>query len=423
MASPSAKTIQELDIALEEKPDKEWAKINRQACGTIRLCLAKEQKYSVMRETSAKKLWDTLEEKFLTKSLENSFFMKKKLYRFTYAPSMSMNDHVNSFNKILADLLNLDEKYEDEDKVLFLLNSLSNEYDHLTTTLLHGKDTITFDAVCSVLYRFETRKKDKRDHRETIIEVLTVRGHSHSNKLGRRSKSKGRPSKDECTFCREKGHWKKNCPKLKKGKAISNACVAEHDDESNFRLVGMAMACHTDESILDLGCNYHMCPNRDWFSSLKELKCVVVFMDNDSACKTMGLEEKSHLLESKGLTITLRDGLLKVVAGIQRLLGYGIYAWDMLVKNFVEFGEARLVERPTKVASLGGTHDFVTFVDDYSRKVWIMVGSTRMIHFYKYVKMRALCDTSCSGYTTVDWGGRTYESDYTRESLMYVVQC
>ncbi|KAK5803675.1 hypothetical protein PVK06_031324 [Gossypium arboreum] len=337
---------QELDIALEEKPDKmddkEWAKINRQACGTIRLCLAKEQKYSVMRETSAKKLWDTLEEKFLTKSLENRLYMKKKLYRFTYAPGMSMNDHVNSFNKILADLLNLDEKFEDEDKALLLLNSLPDEYDHLTTTLLHGKDTITFDAVCSALYRSETRKKDKRDHRDTTAEVLTVRGRSHSSKSGRRGKSKGRPAKDECAFCREKGHWKKNCPKLQKGKAISNACVAEHDEESDFSLVGMAMACQTDEWILDSGCTYHMCPNKDWFSSLKELEGGIVLMGNDSACKTMGVgtvQLKNHdgsiqvltdvryvpslkknlislgALESKGLTITLRDGLLKVVAG------------------------------------------------------------------------------------------------------------
>ncbi|KAL9442051.1 hypothetical protein AB3S75_020539 [Citrus x aurantiifolia] len=49
---------QGLELALEEKPnkmdDKEWIKINRQACGTIRLCLAKDQKYSVMRETSTK---------------------------------------------------------------------------------------------------------------------------------------------------------------------------------------------------------------------------------------------------------------------------------------------------------------------------------------------------------------------------------
>ena len=35
---------QELDITLEDKfegmPDKDWEKINRQACGTIHLCLA-----------------------------------------------------------------------------------------------------------------------------------------------------------------------------------------------------------------------------------------------------------------------------------------------------------------------------------------------------------------------------------------------
>ena len=62
---------QELDVALEEKPDmiddKQWIKINRHACGTIRLCLAKDQKYFVMRETSSKKLWETLEENYMKK--------------------------------------------------------------------------------------------------------------------------------------------------------------------------------------------------------------------------------------------------------------------------------------------------------------------------------------------------------------------
>ncbi|KAL6005321.1 hypothetical protein ACLOJK_005886 [Asimina triloba] len=39
--------------------DKTWDKPNRQACGTIRLCLAKDQKYVVMKETKAKDLWGT----------------------------------------------------------------------------------------------------------------------------------------------------------------------------------------------------------------------------------------------------------------------------------------------------------------------------------------------------------------------------
>ncbi|KAG2700462.1 hypothetical protein I3760_07G231800 [Carya illinoinensis] len=51
---------QELDIALGGKPDdmtdQDWKKFNTQACSTIRLCLTKEQKYFVMRETNARVL-------------------------------------------------------------------------------------------------------------------------------------------------------------------------------------------------------------------------------------------------------------------------------------------------------------------------------------------------------------------------------
>ena len=188
-------------------------------------------------------------------------YIKKKLYRFTYTPGMSMNDHVSSFNEILADLLNLDEKFEDEDKALLFLNSLPGEYDHLTNNLLHGKDIVTFDAVCSALYNSEIRKKDRKDNRDTVVEALTTRGRSKGRKPRKRSKSKGRPTKDECAFCREKGHWKKNCLKLQKGKASSDACVVEHDEESDFSLVGMTLTCYSDEWFLYLGCTYHMCLN------------------------------------------------------------------------------------------------------------------------------------------------------------------
>ena len=77
---------QELDIALEDKleemSDKDWDRINRQACSTIHLCLAKDQKYFFMRETKAKELWKMLEDKYMTKSVENCLYLKKKLFRF-----------------------------------------------------------------------------------------------------------------------------------------------------------------------------------------------------------------------------------------------------------------------------------------------------------------------------------------------------
>ncbi|KAI3465826.1 hypothetical protein Pfo_022489, partial [Paulownia fortunei] len=67
---------QGLDIAIEEKkPDdveeKEWKTINRLACGTIRSCLSREQKYAFKNENSAYTLWKALEDKFLKKSGQN----------------------------------------------------------------------------------------------------------------------------------------------------------------------------------------------------------------------------------------------------------------------------------------------------------------------------------------------------------------
>ena len=112
-----------------------------------------------MKETSAKELWTKLEEKYMTKSAENRLFLKKRLFRFQYRPGISMHEHLNDYNKILADLANLDVKIPDEDKALCLLNSLPDDYDHLTTTLLYGKSEVKLDEVSTALVNHECRKK------------------------------------------------------------------------------------------------------------------------------------------------------------------------------------------------------------------------------------------------------------------------
>ena len=65
--------MQDLDASLQEEmpedmTDAEWMKLNRQACGIIRSCLGKDQKYSFMKVTMTKELWDKLEPKYMKKS-------------------------------------------------------------------------------------------------------------------------------------------------------------------------------------------------------------------------------------------------------------------------------------------------------------------------------------------------------------------
>lgn len=126
--------------------------VNHQACDTIQLCLTKDQKYFVMKESLAKELGEKLESKHMMKSIENWLFLKKKLFQFHYMQGMTMNQYLNNFNKILVDLQNLDVSIEDEHKALLLLYSLLDTYDHLTTTLLYGKYEIKFDDVSNALW-------------------------------------------------------------------------------------------------------------------------------------------------------------------------------------------------------------------------------------------------------------------------------
>ena len=81
--------MQDLDASLQEKmhedmTDAEWTKLNQQACRIIQSCLGKDQKYSFMKMTMAKELWDKLEAKYMQKSVENKLYLKKKLFRFDY---------------------------------------------------------------------------------------------------------------------------------------------------------------------------------------------------------------------------------------------------------------------------------------------------------------------------------------------------
>ncbi|KAG8479441.1 hypothetical protein CXB51_029725 [Gossypium anomalum] len=463
---------QGLDIAIDEKnPDdvqeKDWKAINRLACGTIRSCLSREQRYAFSKETSANKLWVALEENFLKKNSQNKLHLKKRLFRFTYIPGTIMNDHITKFNQLVTDLLNMDEIFKDEDLALMLLGSLPEEFEFLETTLLHGKSDISLSEFCAALYSYEQRKKDKQKNSIRDTEALVARGHSYT----RRKTQKGDQSQS---------------PDLGK---------MNHDtSDSELSSVASSSSFHSDEWILDLGCTYHMSPNREWFSDLVELNGGVVYMGNDNACKTVGIGSiqlknqdgstrvltdvryvpslKKNLislgaLESKGSVVTMRDRALKVTSGalviLKGIRKNNLYyyqgstvigpvaaasdnkeldsmqLWHMklgdasekslkilakqgLLKGAkacklkycehcvlgkqkrVKFGTAihntkgileyvhSDVWGPSKAPSLGGKHYFVTFVDDFSRRVWVYTMRTKYEVLEFFLKWKTMIE-------------------------------
>ncbi|KAL0318214.1 UNVERIFIED_CONTAM: Retrovirus-related Pol polyprotein from transposon TNT 1-94 [Sesamum calycinum] len=101
--------------------------------------------------------------------------------------------HVNIFNQIITDLARLDVNIEDEDKAMILLCSLPFSYEHLAReSSLEDSLYVKGNQDCG-------RKSEKEG----------------SGKRNSRSKSRGRKT-IHCYKCKEPGHMKRDCPKLKK---------------------------------------------------------------------------------------------------------------------------------------------------------------------------------------------------------------
>ena len=94
----------------------------------------------------------------MTNSLSNKLFMKKQLYGFQMNEGTPILQHLNTFNRILSDLLALEVKLEEKDKALLLLSSLPSSYDHLATTIMYGKESLELEDVRPMLQNNELIK-------------------------------------------------------------------------------------------------------------------------------------------------------------------------------------------------------------------------------------------------------------------------
>ena len=156
------------------------------------------------------------------KSVENRLYLKRRLYHFQLKRGVSISDHINTYTKLLADLANMDVVIEEEEKTLILLSSLPDEgYKIFVLTVINEKISLKYSEVTTALVNLKLRWKDKESLGGTLVEALTVRGRSPNQRGENHGRSKSRYSnhrltRDQCAFCKQIGHWKKDCPELKK---------------------------------------------------------------------------------------------------------------------------------------------------------------------------------------------------------------
>jgi hypothetical protein len=234
------------------------------------------------------------------------------------AEGTKVSDHIDAFNLIVSELASLDEKVEDEKKALFLLTSLPKSFDHLSQTIMYGKTTLTYDEAVSTLLADESRKKIHAPVQampNASSSALTVtrnqfKGKSSHSSNKQKPKLKFRDMKDACWNCGKKGHMSRDCQsKPSSSKPTRNQANVVVDEED----VGYALCTGSlvgeASWILDSACSFHMCPNRDFFTTY-ESKSGNVFMGNDQSCRVVGIGT---------VRIQMFDGVIRTLTDVRHI--------------------------------------------------------------------------------------------------------
>ncbi|GJZ59552.1 retrovirus-related pol polyprotein from transposon TNT 1-94 [Tanacetum coccineum] len=378
--------------------------VYKKAHSALLLCLDNKVLREVNKEDSIVGVWLMLETFYMTKSLANKLYLKKKLFTFYMHSSKKLSEHIDEFNKLIGDLANIDIDIDDEDQALMLLTSLPSSYDNFVETLLYGREPLTLEDV--------------------------NQGHGSS-----RLKLKGKGTyKLKCYICYSEDHLKKDCPKRNKKKSIGfvkkNAGQGSGIHSKGYDNGDLLMEVSEDrflEWIMDSGSSYHMTPRRDLFD-FNEFNGGAILLGDNRAYAIMGtrkvrvqmkdgssfvLENVHYIPELKrnliylgtmdreDYTMKLQNRRVKVIKGSLMVLSGTIkencvYYLD----GWAESGEASvgiqekesLAQGPSRVESMSGCRYFLSIVDDYSRRVWVHFLRHKNEAFNKFKEWKQLVE-------------------------------
>ncbi|KHN26496.1 Retrovirus-related Pol polyprotein from transposon TNT 1-94, partial [Glycine soja] len=112
----------------EDMKQEEWNLLDRQALGVIRLTLAKNVAFNIVNEKTTAGLMKALSDMYEKPSAANKVYLMRRLFNLKMREGISVTDHINEFNTILAQLESVQIKFEDEVKALILLSSLPDSW-------------------------------------------------------------------------------------------------------------------------------------------------------------------------------------------------------------------------------------------------------------------------------------------------------
>ena len=126
----------------------EWALLDRQVLGVIKLTLSRSVAHNVVKEKTTVDLMKALSGMY-EKPSANKVHLMKKLFNLKMADNASVAQHLNEFNTIINQLSSVEIDFDDEIRALVVLASLPNSWEAMRMAVSNstGKEKLKYHDI------------------------------------------------------------------------------------------------------------------------------------------------------------------------------------------------------------------------------------------------------------------------------------
>jgi plasmid maintenance system antidote protein VapI len=192
-----------------------WNKSNSKVVTWINNSVSQSIGMQLAKYDTAQEIWDHLKRLYEQSNFAKRYKLESEI-RDLKQNNMTIHEFYSAMTNLWDQLalmespeLKVVKAYTDhreEQRLVQLLMALRDDFEGLRGAILHRVPLPNVDSVVNELLAEETRLKSHSYSISTHQSVFAT----HKGKL------QGRVvlGNDECAFCKEKGHWKAQCPKL-----------------------------------------------------------------------------------------------------------------------------------------------------------------------------------------------------------------
>ncbi|VFQ99320.1 unnamed protein product [Cuscuta campestris] len=140
----------------------------------ICLSLTKNVAFNILKEKTAKGIMDALSTMYEKPSAANKVFLIRELVNTRMKNGTSITEHINKLNSILARLLSVGIKFDDEVQALLLLSSLPDSWSGTVTAVTSsaGPDGFTFEKIHDLVLGEDVRRRSSGESLEESLNIV-----------------------------------------------------------------------------------------------------------------------------------------------------------------------------------------------------------------------------------------------------------